>query len=71
MRKIISTTKAPKAFGAYSQGTIYKNLVFTSGQICLNPENSELKITLSNTKKEESELNIFTQEGSQDQLTIT
>lgn len=42
MRKIIQTDNAPKAIGTYSQGTVFNNLVFTSGQICLNPENGEL-----------------------------
>ena len=42
MRKLIKTENAPKAIGTYSQGTIFNNLVFTSGQICLNPENGKL-----------------------------
>ena len=42
MRKIIKTENAPKAIGTYSQGTVFNNLVFTSGQICLNPENGKL-----------------------------
>lgn len=35
--KTISTTKAPGAIGPYSQGQIVGNLVFTSGQLGLNP----------------------------------
>ena len=42
MRKIIKTVNAPKAIGTYSQGTIYNGLVYTSGQICLNPQTGEL-----------------------------
>ncbi len=38
MRKIIATSKAPAAIGPYSQANVYGNLVFTSGQIPLNPE---------------------------------
>ena len=38
MRKIIATSKAPAAIGPYAQANIYGNLVFTSGQIPLNPE---------------------------------
>ena len=40
--KIINTAKAPKAIGPYSQGVNYHNLVFTSGQIPLNPKTGEL-----------------------------
>ena len=35
--KIISTEKAPGAIGPYSQGYISGGLVFTSGQIPVNP----------------------------------
>ena len=38
MRKIIATSKAPAAIGPYSQANVYGNLIFTSGQIPLNPE---------------------------------
>lgn len=38
MRKIIATSKAPAAIGPYAQANVYGNLVFTSGQIPLNPE---------------------------------
>ncbi len=34
----ISTEKAPAAVGAYSQGQITGDLIFTSGQIGLDPE---------------------------------
>ena len=34
----ISTDKAPVAIGPYSQAVVTGNLVFTSGQIPLNPE---------------------------------
>tara|TARA_Y100000996_G_scaffold414723_1_gene406502 strand:- start:473 stop:853 length:381 start_codon:yes stop_codon:yes gene_type:complete len=37
MIKRIITDKAPKALGTYSQGTKVANLVFTSGQIGMNP----------------------------------
>jgi 2-iminobutanoate/2-iminopropanoate deaminase len=33
MKRIISTTNAPEAVGAYSQATTNGNLVFTAGQI--------------------------------------
>jgi len=36
-RKIISTDKAPKAIGAYSQAVVAGNFVFVSGQIGFTP----------------------------------
>jgi len=42
MRKIVSTTAAPAAIGPYSQGNVFGNLIFTSGQIPLNPETGEI-----------------------------
>ena len=38
MSKIIETNKAPKAIGPYSQAVVCGNLVYTSGQIAINPE---------------------------------
>ena len=38
MLKKISTNKAPGAIGPYSQAIIYENLLFTSGQIPLDPD---------------------------------
>jgi 2-iminobutanoate/2-iminopropanoate deaminase len=37
MKKVISTTKAPSAIGPYSQAIQCGNLVFTSGQIPIDP----------------------------------
>ena len=37
MKKIISTTKAPSAIGPYSQAIQVGNLIYTSGQIPINP----------------------------------
>lgn len=42
MRKIVATDKAPAAIGPYSQANIYGNLVFTSGQIPLDPATGEI-----------------------------
>ena len=36
-REIIATADAPAAIGAYVQGTLFERLVFTSGQIPLDP----------------------------------
>ena len=37
MKKVISTTKAPAAIGPYSQAIQVGNLVYTSGQIPVDP----------------------------------
>ena len=37
MKKVINTTKAPAAIGPYSQAIQVGNLVYTSGQIPINP----------------------------------
>lgn len=42
MLKTISTDKAPAAIGPYSQGKIYGDLVFLSGQIPLDPKSGEV-----------------------------
>ncbi|MBI6872895.1 RidA family protein [Clostridium aciditolerans] len=41
-KKIISTTNAPGAVGPYSQAVKVGNLVFTSGQLPLDPVTGEL-----------------------------
>jgi len=41
-RKAILTDKAPKPIGPYSQAVRYGNLVFTSGQIPIDPANGNL-----------------------------
>lgn len=43
MNTKIKTDKAPKALGPYSQAVVLGNLVFTSGQIALNPETGSLE----------------------------
>jgi len=42
MKKTISTTKAPAAIGPYSQGTVFGDLIFLSGQIPIDPETGKL-----------------------------
>ncbi|MCQ2586318.1 MAG: RidA family protein [Treponema sp.] len=41
----ISTKNAPAAIGPYSQGMITGNLIFTSGQIPINPETGNIETT--------------------------
>ena len=38
----ISTTNAPAAIGPYSQGMVFGNLVFSSGQIPVDPATGEI-----------------------------
>ncbi|MCD7739797.1 MAG: RidA family protein [Candidatus Gastranaerophilales bacterium] len=41
MNKIISTEKAPKAIGPYSQAYLCGNTLYCSGQIAINPKTNE------------------------------
>lgn len=43
MSKIIHTSNAPEAIGPYSQAVACGNLVFTSGQIAINPANGTIE----------------------------
>ena len=43
-KSVIQTSDAPKAIGTYSQGIRLENMVFTSGQIPINPKTGELII---------------------------
>ncbi len=40
--KEIKTNKAPQAIGPYSQAVVVNNMVFTSGQIPVNPQTGEI-----------------------------
>ena len=42
MFKVISTVKAPAAIGPYSQGFEVNGIVYTSGQIPVNPATGEI-----------------------------
>ena len=41
-KKIIKTDKAPKPIGPYSQAIQFGNLLFTSGQIAIDPNTGDL-----------------------------
>jgi 2-iminobutanoate/2-iminopropanoate deaminase len=41
-KEIVATDKAPAAIGPYSQAVKFGNLVFTSGQIPLDPDSGKL-----------------------------
>lgn len=45
MSKTVHTDTAPAAIGPYSQAVISGSLVFTSGQIAINPQSGEVEAT--------------------------
>ncbi|MPQ43286.1 RidA family protein [Clostridium tarantellae] len=55
IKEVISTTKAPGAIGPYSQGIKVGDLLYTSGQIPLNPENGEIPETIEEQTKQSLE----------------
>ena len=44
MKKIIHTDKAPAPIGPYSQAVQFGNMLYTSGQIAINPATGKLEI---------------------------
>ena|SRR5690606_8863015 len=50
MKTIINTPKAPAPIGPYNQAVLTGNMLFTSGQIAINPVTNEL--VLDNIKAE-------------------
>ena len=51
--KKVSTEKAPAAIGPYSQAMICGNMVFTSGQIAINPASGEVEATTIEAQAEQ------------------
>lgn len=45
-KNVISTTQAPGAIGPYSQGVQIGDLIFTSGQLGLNPTTGQFPISV-------------------------
>ena len=43
--KVVSTEKAPKALGPYSQGYIHNGMFYSSGQIAINPATDAIEAT--------------------------
>jgi 2-iminobutanoate/2-iminopropanoate deaminase len=43
MKKIIKTNNAPAPIGPYNQAVLSGNMLYTSGQIAINPETNELE----------------------------
>ncbi len=56
--KMISTDKAPAAIGPYSQAFKVNGLLFTSGQVALNPQTGEVVGTDIETQAEQCCKNI-------------
>src|SRR5690606_6427600 len=44
MKKIIKTSQAPNPIGPYNQAVLSGNMLYTSGQIAINPATNELEI---------------------------
>ena len=53
MKKVISTTNAPAAIGPYSQAMILNGVLFTSGQIPVNPATGEINGDTIETQAEQ------------------
>lgn len=43
MLKVIHTDDAPQAIGPYSQAIVYNGMLFTSGQIAINPKTGNVE----------------------------
>lgn len=52
MKKAISTQNALQAIGPYSQGVSFGDLIFTSGQIPVNPATSEIPAGIKEQTKQ-------------------
>lgn len=42
MKRIIQTNQAPAPIGPYNQAVMYGDMLYTSGQIAINPDTNEL-----------------------------
>jgi len=54
-KKVIATEKAPGAIGPYSQAMRIGNMIFTSGQIPLNPATGEMVTEIAEATKQSLE----------------
>ena len=43
--KVIATEKAPKALGPYSQGYVHNGILYSAGQIAINPPTDPIEAT--------------------------
>ena len=53
MLKKVATAKAPQAIGPYSQAIVFGNMVFTSGQIPINPATGNVETTTIEAQAEQ------------------
>ena len=51
--KIVATEKAPKALGPYSQGYVHNGVLYTAGQIAINPEVNDVEGTTIESQTEQ------------------
>ena len=51
--KIVVTEKAPKALGPYSQGYVHNGVLYTAGQIAINPEVNDVEATTIEAQTEQ------------------
>jgi len=51
-KQTVSTQNAPAAIGPYSQGIKVGNLIFTSGQLPMNPQSGELVADIEGATKQ-------------------
>jgi 2-iminobutanoate/2-iminopropanoate deaminase len=51
-KQTVSTQNAPAAIGPYSQGIKVGNLIFTSGQLPMNPKSGELAADIEGATKQ-------------------
>jgi 2-iminobutanoate/2-iminopropanoate deaminase len=54
-KEIVQTAKAPKAIGPYSQAVKVGNLLFTSGQLGMDPNSGEFPATVQEQAKQSLE----------------
>ena len=51
--KIVATEKAPKALGPYSQGYVHNGVLYTAGQIAINPQVNDVEATTIEAQTEQ------------------
>ena len=51
--KLVSTEKAPKALGPYSQGYVHGGILYSAGQIAINPEVNDVEATTIEAQTEQ------------------
>ncbi len=51
--KVVSTEKAPKALGPYSQGYVHNGMFYSAGQVPINPETGTVEVTTISEQTEQ------------------